>query len=177
MKKFVRILLMSIIFGAILTSCGEEKLAINHSTEAPVSAASPAVVNGESDMMLIQTESPSFPQSQGVYDFHENKLTIVKQYLPMADIEDDSVADPQSATAYEKQINDDFDRHFSHTSLKMTDDPYQIYQADFTKASYMIENDRLIFKTDDQTFTFIFDPETKQAVDENGVRYDIQVDE
>ncbi len=87
------------------------------------------------------------------------------------------MADPQTVAAYEKQINDDFERHFSQTSIKMTDDPYQIYQADFTDASYTIENDRLLLKTADQTFIFIFDPASKQAIDENGVRYDIQVDE
>ncbi len=177
MKKRVGILLMSSISLFLLASCGEENLAINHSTEPPVSAASGAVVNGESDLLLIQTDSPSFPQSQGVYDYHEHALTIVKQYLPIADIEEDSVADPQTVAAYEKQINDDFERHFSQTSIKMTDDPYQIYQADFTDASYTIENDRLLLKTADQTFTFIFDTASKQAIDENGVRYDIQVDE
>ncbi|OTN76613.1 hypothetical protein A5886_001691 [Enterococcus sp. 8G7_MSG3316] len=177
MKKRVRVLFVCLVFGLVLTSCGEEKLAINHSTEAPVSASSSAVVNGESDLMLIQTNSPSFPQSQGVYDYHDHALTIVKQYLPMAEIEEEDAADPQAATDYEKQIRADFDRHFSHTAEKMTDDPYQIYEADFDKASYTIENDRLILSTKTQTFTFIFDPESKQAIDDNGVRYDIQVDE
>ena len=56
-----------------------------------VTSASKAVENGGLDLMLIQDESvPSFRKAKGVYDFHGNELTIVKQYLPMADALEDS---------------------------------------------------------------------------------------
>ncbi len=97
----------------LLASCGEEELSIDDSKEVSetVTSASKAVENGDLDLMLIQDESVIFPQSQGVYDFHENELTIVKQYLPMADLEDSS-ASASDVALYKGQIESDFQRHF-----------------------------------------------------------------
>ena len=178
MKKSLQFLLTLCFAAFVLASCGEEELAIDDSKEVyeTVTSASKAVENGGLDLMLIQDESVIFPQSQGVYDFHENELTIVKQYLPMADLEDSS-ASASDVTLYEGQIESDFQRHFSHSEVQLSNDPYQIYEITYQDASYTVEGKHLTIKADGRTFEFTLDLDNQQAYDQNGVSYDIQVDQ
>lgn len=137
MKKSLQFFFTVCFAVLLLASCGEEELSVDDSKEVSETgtSASKAVENGDLDLMLIQDESVIFPQSQGVYDFHENELTIVKQYLPMADLEDSS-ASASDVALYEGQIESDFQRHFSHSEVQLSNDPYQIYGSDAPFRSY-----------------------------------------
>lgn len=178
MKKSLQFFFTVCFAVLLLASCGEEELSIDDSKEVSetVTSASKAVENGDLDLMLIQDESVIFPQSQGVYDFHENELTIVKQYLPMADLEDSS-ASASDVALYEGQIESDFQRHFSHSEVQLSNDPYQIYETTYQDASYIVEGKRLTIMADGRTFEFTLDPNNQKAYDQNGVSYDIQVDQ
>ena len=59
----------------------------------------------------------------------------------------------------------------------MSNDPYQIYEITYQDASYIVEGKRLTIMADGRTFEFTLDPDNQKAYDQNGVSYDIQVDQ
>jgi len=91
--------------------------------------------------------------------------------------QDESVIFPQSLGVYEGQIESDFQRHFSHSEVQLSNDPYQIYEITYQDASYIVEGKRLTIMADGRTFEFTLDPNNQKAYDQNGVSYDIQVDQ
>lgn len=130
----------------------------------------------ESDEMIImQIDNHGFPQSQGVYDVHENTLTIVKQYIPD---DDETINSEKMSDLFQEKIDTiqkDFDENFSGQAL--SDDLFKVYERKVPNINVSLDGHDLILKGKDfkKIFSFVVGS-TKRVVDTNNVEYKIKFD-
>jgi uncharacterized protein YcfL len=176
MKRKVCILFCSFFCSLLLASCEQDQTISATSEPSTVMETKLSSTNTKKvDLMLIQVDSSQFPQSQGVYDLHGEKLTIVKQYLPMTDNSGDDLDNPSAEI--KQRIEADFKKNFAATNLQLEEDPFKIYETTFQGASFSIEGNRLYLRADGVELEFNYNEKTNRAFDENNVRYEVQVDQ
>ena len=78
-KKVLNILFIFLL-AFILSGCVQQQSDINPVKVKQSKMISPQKVTD--DFMILQTDNQGFPQSQGVFDFKNGVLHIVKQYIP-----------------------------------------------------------------------------------------------
>lgn len=165
-------LLFSIVILLFLTGCTTKKPSIQ-STKGSEEAVKTLAAGPQEEILLIQVENNGFPQAQGIYDLYDNKLTIVKQYLPVDTSE--VPLEEEKKAAFTAAIEKDFEEHFGESSVTMSHDPFKAYETDYTQASFSIKDNQLIIKADGfvKNLTFI-DDKQQRLEDENHVEYEIQ---
>ncbi|WP_122646969.1 hypothetical protein [Enterococcus mediterraneensis] len=130
----------------------------------------------ESDEMIImQVDNHGFPQSQGVYDVHENALTIVKQYIPD---DDETINSEKMSDLFQEKIDmiqKDFDENFAGQEL--SDDLFKVYERKVPNINVSLDGQELILKGKDfkKIFNFVVGS-TVRVLDANNVEYKIKFD-
>ena len=128
------------------------------------------------NFMLIQTDAAHFPQSQGVFDIQSDQMTVVKQYIPVDNlniIQDNKLnADGSQDT---NQVAEDVMKTFPDQTYDA--DPYKVYETVITDITVSIDDSQLLIKGADnyqQLFTFQNDNST-QVKDQNDVIYEVRI--
>lgn len=114
------------------------------------------------NVLLMQIDNNGFPQNQGVYDFSQGTLTVVKQYVPTNE------GTPET-------VHDDFEKTFSLTNWE--EDPYEVYEETFKQVELFVNEKQIRLHNGDFEKKFYFEQDDKTCVrDENNVIYTVQYD-
>lgn len=155
------------LLAFILSGCVQQQSDINPVKVKQSKMISPQKVTD--DFMILQTDNQGFPQSQGVFDFKNGVLHIVKQYIPEihAKEEDTKLEEYQN---YRNKIEKDFALYFSDQDFDS--EPYSVYQRTLKDCQVTDDGNHIVIKGEGHTIRFDYVKEDT-VIDENYVEYHI----
>lgn len=175
MKKITIVLTMLILNILLIAGCASNTE--NIASTSPVENSSDSVDNSEKnyydEVMLIQVVNNGFPQSQGIYDLQDGKLTIVKHYF----VADSSNKDPEELSQQLDeeyvQIEKDFKENFPDQDLKK--DPFKSYEREIPEGYAEFGKEKLTLYAEDfeKSFEYLNDKKSR-VMDDNQVEYEIK---
>lgn len=170
MKKTLVVIVL--VFSNLLFVACQPSPEVIETSNDPIVESTPIVQETEvSDVLLMQEEARMFPQNQGVYDFSEGKLTIVKQYIPSSHQKDYLTISEIDLDPIKK----DFEKTFP--SKEWEGDPYMVYEDTFSPVSLSIDEEKIELIGEDFKKLFFFEDEDNHRVyDEHNIIYTIQYD-
>lgn len=162
MKKLLLLIYVGCL-GLLCAACQSSPEVINSNDSLVVESLPALDEKTPTNVLLMQVDSNGFPQSQGVYDFSQGTLTVVKQYVPSTD-------EVEPETVYH-----DFENTFLHSEWE--NDPYEVYEETFKQVELSVNEQRLRLRHGEFEKSFYFEQDDKTCVrDENNVIYTVQYD-
>ena len=173
-NKWISILLFVSLF--ILSACTSQSASVKtgiQPKQSTTSENSDKTNDSYQDFIIIQTDNQGFPQSQGVYDFHDGSVHIVKQYIPEGHT---SQADTRLQIAQEERVKEalenDFKKHFA--KLNFQNDPYYVYETTYTDCTIRKTDEDFTISSKEFTIKFNWvDKKHTILLDTNHVLYQI----
>lgn len=171
LKKVYSIFILSACLW-LFTACRNSPEVIDTTEALVVESIELSKVDGPTNVLFVQKNNNGFPQSQGVYDYHNGDLTIVKQYIPKRQQKEY----PSLQEIQLNPIKTDFENTF--TEIVWASDPYQVYEETQKDTLLAIDEEKIEFHYQEFQKIFYFDKEDKTIVrDDNFVEYTVQYDD
>lgn len=168
--------LLLFVITMILTACSLQTKTAKESVAPKTQETSESSIQSENayqNFIIIQTDNQGFPQNQGVYDFNNGTLHIVKQYIPEAR---SSNADTRLHIIQEEKIRqmleDDLKKHFANQTIQK--DPYFAYETTYNQCTVNVDKENFTIRSKEFTIDFTWIDRKHQIIeDENHVLYQI----
>ncbi|KAF1305614.1 MULTISPECIES: hypothetical protein [Enterococcus] len=168
MKKYVSFFSLGCLM-LFLSACQNSPEVIDAKKDVSTETTTATLEATPKSVLLIQKKTAEFPQSQGVYDYNQGKLTVVKQYH--SNKNKDTARVPENSRELIKQ---DFAENFSQ--IEWEEDPFKVYEEKYQQVELTIDQEKIDLYTNDFEKTFYFEPTKRYVYDENNVFYTVQYD-